>query len=147
MDIALAGAGSFELCRNTGIGAAAFTTLGEASGRSFDLLALCRGCEVIGAYGVSARCLLLPGDSAPRFTREIHAQQLIGYGFSPRDTLTLSSFGGSDRLLCLQRSVFTLDGTLLEPLELPLRPRLSGLSDESALLAGGVLLLCSSVLL
>ena len=63
---------------------------------------------------VPVRCKLavVPGEAAAA----VEAEQLVTCGFSPRDTLTLSSAEGP--LLSLQRQLLTLSGTRLEPQEL-----------------------------
>ena len=145
MDIAVAGADARALCRRAGAGARPFRTLAEAAGRRWDLLALARdAARPPCPGGLRARTLLLPGDSAPALAQGAQALQVVGYGFSPRDTLTLSSFAGEGRLLCLQRSLLTLGGEVLEPQELPLPPALASLSGEYALLVAGLRLLSSS---
>lgn len=141
MEIALVGANARELCREYCPNALPFRTLAEASGRSWTLLALSRGAAGENAAFFCTRDLLLPGDSNPAFAQAARARQIIGYGFSPRDTLTLSSVTGSERLLCLQRSLLTANGTLLEPQELPLPPELYALPSEDALLLAGLRLL------
>ena len=145
MEIAVVGADARLLCRKACLRARCFRAGAEAAGRSWDLLALAR--DAAGGAppeALRARSILLPGDSDPAFARGMRALQLIGYGFSPRDTLTLSSFAEAGRLLCLQRSIVAADGTLLEPQELPLPPAFAAFSDEDALLAAGVLLLTSA---
>ena len=142
MDIAIVGADAPGLCRMAEIGARAFSALADASGRTWDLLALTRDASRKPFSGaISARSLLLPGDSDPSFAVRTGALQVVGYGFSPRDTLTLSSFAGTERLLCLQRSLLTTGGVLLEPQELPLSPALSALGEEQALFIAGLRLL------
>ena len=142
MGIAVVGANAPDLCRTADIGARAFFALSDASGRTWDLLALTRDASRKPfPCAVSARSLLLPGDSDPSFAVRTGALQVVGYGFSPRDTLTLSSFAGAERLLCLQRSLLTTDGVLLEPQELPLSPALSALGEEQALFIAGLRLL------
>ena len=144
MDIAVVGAAGRALCRAAGLDAAVFPTLAHAAIRRWDLLALCRDAARTPFFGeVSARNLLLPGDSDPSFALCTGALQVVGYGFSPRDTLTLSCVTGEERLLCLQRSVITALGTVLEPQELPLTGALNALDGEDALLAAGAKLLSS----
>ncbi|MBR3562121.1 MAG: hypothetical protein IKN81_11460 [Oscillospiraceae bacterium] len=144
MDIAVVGAASRALCLAAGLDAAAFPTLARASGRRWDLLALTRDAARTPYCGdVPARNLLLPGDSDPSFALCTGALQVVGYGFSPRDTLTLSCVTGAERLLCLQRSIITTLGTVIEPQELPLTGALGALEGEDALLAAGTLLLSS----
>ncbi len=144
MEIAVVGAAGRALCLAAGLNAAVFPTLDQVSGRRWDLLALCRDAARTPFCGsVPARNLLLPGDSDPSFALCTGAMQVVGYGFSPRDTLTLSCVTGTERLLCLQRSVITALGTVLEPQELPLTGSLSALDGEDALLAAGARLLSS----
>ncbi|MBE7004015.1 MAG: hypothetical protein E7425_06990 [Ruminococcaceae bacterium] len=144
MHIAVIGQESAALCLAAGCGVLPLRSLAEAQGQDWDLLALLRDASACPAQGcLRTRCLLLPGDSGASLALSIQAGQLVGYGFSPRHTLTLSSLNGPERLLCLQRAVLTLDGTLLEPQELPLPQELSNLDAEQALLAAGVRLLCA----
>lgn len=141
MEIAVVGAGARRLCQKADIFAQAFPALANAAGRSWDLLALAPDAADSPFSGqLRVGSLLLPGDSDPIFALRLRPKQVIGYGLSPRDTLTLSSFTG---LLCLQRSLLTLGGTLLEPMELPLPSALSSLPEEDALLVAGLRLLCS----
>lgn len=147
MEIAVVGARADDLCQAAAVGAQPFSSLASVAGHMWDLLALtpdvahgeiCRG-------DLRAKTLLLPGDSAPSFALSLHALQLVGYGLSPRDTLTLSSLAGTERLLCLQRSLLTPDGVLLEPQEAPLPAALSTLDEERALLVAGLRLLCGTL--
>ena len=146
MDIAVVGADAEILCRAAGVEATTFSVLAAAAGRCWDLLALARdAARAPCPDGVRARNLLLPGDSEASLALCTGALQVIGYGFSPRDTLTLSSVTGAERLLCLQRSLITTDGEVLEPQELPLPRALSSLGSEQALLAAGLALLSPRV--
>lgn len=147
MEIAVVGARARALCRAAGVsGARPFSTLAQAGGHAWDLLALPANAVCASFSGtLRARSLLLPGDSAPSLAAGTRAAQIIGYGFSPRDTLTLSSFAGRERLLCLQRGLLTLGGALLEPQELPLPEALSALREEDALFIAGLRLLCDSL--
>ncbi len=143
MEIAVAGADALLLCKAANVGALPLRGAGEAVGRVWDVLALTSDASRAPLpVALCAKSLLLPGDSDPACAAGVHAPQLIGYGFSPRDTLTLSSLTGQERVLCLQRSLLTADGTLLEPQELLLSPALSSLPAEYALLVAGLRLLC-----
>ena len=144
MEIAVVGAQAQSLCRAAGVrGIQPFSALAQTDGRVWDLLALSADAAHTPFSGVlRAHSLLLPGDSAPSLAAGAQAAQIIGYGFSPRDTLTLSSFAGRERLLCLQRGLLTLDGALLEPQELPLPEALCALREEDALFIAGLRLLC-----
>jgi len=144
MNIALVGEDAPALCRIAGVDASAFVLPADAAGRRWDLLALTRTAAAARPFpeGLVTRTLLLPGDESDP-ARAVRACQVIGYGFSPRDTLTLSSFTGAEPLLCVQRSVLTLRCSLIEPQELPLSPALHGLSAEQALLLSGLRLLAA----
>ena len=146
MEIAVVGAQAQTLCRAAGVsGVRSFPTLAQAEGHAWDLLALSADAAHTPCSGAPrTRTLLLPGDSTPSLAAGAQALQIVGYGFSPRDTLTLSSFAGRERLLCLQRALLTLSGMLLEPQELPLPEALSTLREEDALLIAGLCLLCGS---
>ncbi|MBQ9460044.1 MAG: hypothetical protein IJU66_08955 [Oscillospiraceae bacterium] len=141
MRIAVVGAQAPELCRLTGRLALPLQTLADAADSTWDILGLARGVSGDLQRAVRTRCLLLPGDSGASLLRSIRAEQIVGYGLSPRHTLTLSSLAGEERILCLQRALVTLDGRLIEPQELSLPPELSALDAEQALLAAGLLLL------
>lgn len=136
MRVAVVGAAARAVRDAAGTEAAVFPVPRGIEGQSWALLALlpdtARACDT----APRADCLLLPGDSRP--TLACRASQVVGYGFSARDTLTLSG----ERLLCLQRSVVTLGGTLVEPQELPLDAALASLPDEQAMLAALLRLLC-----
>ena len=140
MHVAIVGRTARSLDNIAGVKAYAFSALCEVEQRVWDLLALTRDAAAAPFSGqLSTRNLLLPGDSEPKLALRLHASQVVSYGFSPRDTLTLSSVTGTERLLCLQRSLLTLGGRVLEPQELPLSPALSALSGEDALLVAGVM--------
>ena len=86
--------------------------------RRWDLLALtAEGCQALRAAGTAVDCgiLLLPGEEEP--PAALRAEQVVTYGLSPRDTLTLSSLGEMP-VLCLQRRLPTPGG--IDPQELPL---------------------------
>ena len=129
MRLAVVGRNARRLCRLAGVEAAVFPALSAVPARRWALLALTRGAAGPSADIPRAQTLALPGGCDPALARG--AEQVIGYGFSARDTLTLSSAG---RMLCLQRSVVTLDGAVLEPQELALPPELAELPDEDAML-------------
>ncbi len=143
MDIAIVGAKAGATCRFISVKVNCFPTLADTVAQQWSLLAIAPDAALDAVpRGLRADSVLLPGDSAPRFALPLFAGQLVSYGFSPRDTLTLSSFTGSERLLCLQRGILTLGGLPLEPQELPLPPALAALDEEAALFAAGVRLLC-----
>ena len=142
MEIAIVGVGAEVLCHAAAVNARALHAPTDAAGRFWDLLALTRSAVSVPLPdALFARTLLVPGDSDPLRIGSIRAMQVVGCGFSPRDTLTLSGVTGAGRLLCLQRGVLTLCGTLLEPQEFPLGAAFATLEPEHALLAAGVRLL------
>jgi len=146
LQIAVAGADARSLSRASGVRAAVFPTLRAAGGRMWLLLALAWDASHAGAEApAAARNLLLAGDAAPTLACGTGARQVVCYGFSARDTLTLSSLAPGERMLCLQRSVRTLDGRIVEPQELPLPPALRPLSNEDALFAAGLRLLAGGI--
>lgn len=69
---------------------------------------------VVPEHRIRCRLAVVPGDWNARVPLE--AEEIVTYGFSSRDTVTLSSSAGP--LLCLQREIVTLDGYRLEPQEL-----------------------------
>ncbi len=63
-------------------------------------------------------------------------------GFSAHDTVTLSSITSDSAVVCLQRSIITLDGTTCEPFELPIK--LSGrFSNDHLLLLCAAAIICN----
>ncbi len=89
----------------------------EAEGTVWDLLALTpEGCAHLAAGRLRCRVLLAPGGSrVPE-----GADTVVTCGLSPRDSLTLSSL--TEPVLCIQRALPCLDGSVLEPQEVPLPP-------------------------
>ena len=79
------------------------------------------GCQALpeGQGGIVCRVLLAPGDCRTALTC-VRAETVISYGLSPRDSLTLSSL--ANPMLCVQRALPRLDGTVIDPQELPLPP-------------------------
>lgn len=65
----------------------------------------------------------------------------ITCGLSPRDTLTLTSFGEDSAVLGLQRSVTCFDGAVAEPQEIPLK--LGGPIDSYTLMASSSVFILS----
>lgn len=95
-------------------------TAKELTEHNWTLLALTpTGCLRLGDRKPVCRLLLAPGD-CPKRLEGIQAETVITYGLSPRDSLTLSSL--TEPLLCIQRTLPRLDGTTVDPQELPLPP-------------------------
>lgn len=102
--------------------------------RAWPVLALTPGgCRAAAAYRAlpespaaaacravaACRVLLAPGD-CPAVLDLVQAGTVISYGLSPRDSLTLSSL--TEPVLCVQRALPRLDGTVVDPQEFPLPP-------------------------
>jgi hypothetical protein len=62
-----------------------------------------------------------------------HHLKTVTYGFSNRDTVTFSSRDDERLVISLQRSVYTLDGVLIDPMEIPCR--ISGERNDLSILA------------
>ena len=76
---------------------------------------------------------------AAAFSRE-RGLRAVTCGFSPYDTVTLSSSTGEQSVVTLQREIHTVEGNLLEPADYPVlltEPR----SGEDVLISAAVLLL------
>ena len=85
----------------------------------WDLLALTpSGLLQLEKGLLRCRILLLPGGSPPELVSLANAECLITYGLSSRDSLTLSSLEAP--VLCVQRTLPRLDGSVVKPQELPL---------------------------
>ena len=146
MDIAVVGADAENVCRAAGSAACFFSSLSQTPERPWKLLALARDAlQASKSDCPPAQNILLPGDSNLSFVCTCRAAQVMGYGFSPRDTLTLSSVTGAEPLLCLQRRIVTIDGFILEPQEIPLPPSLAALNGDQALFAAGLWLLTAHI--
>ena len=74
------------------------------------------GCADLAGRRLRCRVLLAPGGCrVPE-----GAGTVVTCGLSPRDSLTLSSL--AEPVLCIQRALPRLDGSILEPQEVPLPP-------------------------
>lgn len=94
----------------------------ELAEHIWPLLALTPGgCQVLmeGQGRAACRILLAPGDCWTALAR-VQAESVVSYGLSPRDSLTLSSL--AEPMLCVQRALPRLDGTVIDPQEFPLPP-------------------------
>ena len=90
---------------------------GEVGRIPWDLLALTpEGCGCLTESRLRCRILLAPGGC--RIPEG--AGTVVTCGLSPRDSLTLSSL--AEPVLCIQRALPRLDGSILEPQEVPLPP-------------------------
>lgn len=103
----------------------------ELAEQVWPLLALTpSGCKSAGRG--RCRILLAAGDCRCAL-EEIEAETVVSYGLSPRDSLTLSSLRSP--VLCVQRALPRLDGTVIDPQEFPLPP-LPGPAEELLPLLG-----------
>lgn len=106
----------------------------ELSKRNWNLLALTQaGCQKLERREIRCQTLLTPGDCPPALLVCLHADTVVSYGLSPRDTLTLSSL--TEPVLCVQRTLIRPDGAAVEPQEFPL-PELPGPAVELLPLLG-----------
>lgn len=83
---------------------------------------------------------LAPGATTAKTAGRVHADCVISYGMSARDSITLSSMDGLDRVISLQRELVTLDGHISEQQEIPLRTERK-ISRDNLMAAVGALLL------
>ena len=104
--------------------------------RCWELLVLdSGGVARLAALGRAPLCrtVLMPQEASGAWLR---ARQVVGCGLSPRCSLTLS--GLSPRpVLCVQRALTALDGTVIEPQDIPLSLHWSRLPPETLLRAAG----------
>ena len=97
--------------------------------RCWELLVLdSGGAARLAALGRAPLCrtVLMPQEAAGAWLR---ARQVVGCGLSPRP------------VLCVQRALTALDGTVIEPQDIPLSLHWSRLPPETLLLAAGAWLL------
>ena len=112
--------------------------------RRWDLLTLTPGgCEALLRLPLVCACgtLLVPGDCDEAVLERIRAERVVSYGLSERCSLTFSSIGEDQRVLCVQRALKRLDGTEVEHQEIPLPERYERLPDEAVLALMGTRLL------
>ena len=108
--------------------------------RCGELLVLDRpGTARLAVLGRAPLCrtVLLPQENT---AAPLRAQQVVGCGLSPRCSLTLSGLTPRP-VLCVQRALTALDGTVIEPQDIPLSLHWSRLPPETLLLAAGAWLL------
>lgn len=77
-----------------------------------------------------------------RFAADHHLKTLT-CGLSGKDTLTLSSIGENDAVVCLQREIATIGGGMMDPAEIPVRLR-EPLERIELLELAAALLLCGA---
>ena len=91
--------------------------------------------------GVHCTVLLLGAGELPA----VAAEQVIGCGFSPRSTLTLSSLGPPRAVLSVQRVLRCPDGRCVLPQDIPLPRQWCALPPETQLLLAGMELLLGTM--
>lgn len=89
-----------------------------------------------GRPAVPGRCCCPQGV----WTEPLAVRQAVSYGPSPQSTLTLSSLTRRG-VLCVQRQVTALDGSVIEPQDIPLPEAWGCWETEPLLLLAGVCLL------
>ena len=115
-----------------------------AAVRRWDLLTVtAAGCDALERRGLVCACgtLVVPGDCGEAVLRQVRAERVVGYGVSGRDSLTFSSMGEDQRVLCVQRQLLRTDGSTVEPQEIPLPEAYLALPDEAILALMGTRLL------
>lgn len=84
--------------------------------------------------------VLLPSDWSCLTTRQVRAERVVSCGLSSRDSLTFSSMGDRNAVVCVQRVLIRPDGGQVEPQELPLGCLGSQTEDLLAVIGLGLLL-------
>ena len=108
--------------------------------RCWALLVLDReGARRLAGQGRTPLCgtVLLPQDA---WTEPLRAPQVVSCGPSPQSSLTLSSLA-QRCVLCVQRQLTALDGTIIEPQDIPLPEAWGCWETEPLLLLAGAHLL------
>lgn len=85
------------------------------------LVVLHGNCRPMTLEALPSHTVLLVDSSnaAHRAVLSTFSGKVISFGRSQTDTVTLSSCEEDKVVVCLQRAIVTLDGTVLEPMELP----------------------------
>lgn len=114
------------------------------TGKRWEVLSLtAAGCQALSEVPeVICVCgtVLLPDEWSDLTARQVRAERVISCGLSSRDTLTLSSMGEQDAVVCVQRALIRPDGAEVEPQELPVG-RMSGSPEDLLAVVGLGLLL------
>lgn len=92
-------------------------------------------------HSVNCGVLLTPGQWASNTARAIHADCVVSFGMSGRDTITMSSVADGMPVLALQRELVTLGGDILERQELPIHYMGSASADTLLGVYGSLLIL------
>ena len=89
--------------------------------------------------GLSCETMLLWEGVIPR--EKLQAKRVVSCGFSPRCSLTLSSFSPQGATLSVQRAILCPAGRCIPPQDIPLPRAWSGLTAEEQLMLAGAALL------
>lgn len=112
--------------------------------KRWEVLALSTaGCQLLaGAPEAVCACgtVLLPSDWSCLTARQVRAERVVSCGLSPRDSLTFSSMGDQDAVVCVQRVLIRPDGGQVELQELPL-DCIGGQTEDLLVVIGLCLLL------
>lgn len=119
-------------------------TIRALTEKRWEVLALSEaGCRLLeGAPEAVCACgtVFLPSEWSRLASLQIRAERVVSCGLSPRDSLTFSSMGDRDAVVCVQRALLRPDGAQVEPQELPLGC-LGGQSEDLLAVIGLGLLL------
>lgn len=112
--------------------------------KRWEVLALsAAGCRLL-ADAPEAVCacgtVLLPSNWSCLTARQVRAERVVSCGLSPRDSLTFSSMGDRDAVVCVQRVLNRPDGGQVEPQELPVDCLNGQTEDLLAVIGLGLLL-------
>ena len=91
---------------------------------------------------LSAHALAVCGENAAPALERCRCDMVVTYGFSVRDTLTPSATLGEGRVVSLQRSLTTLDGQSVGPMEVPVGHLCGDMETRMAVTAVCLLLGC-----
>lgn len=113
-------------------------------GRNYDFIAVSNEIAKCGKWdcGSISQCkiLLVPGEYAVKAAEVINSGCFVSYGLSDRDSITLSSIEHGRAVLAIQRELVTLDQTVLDRQEVPVK--FKRMSPETLMaLAGSLLIL------
>jgi len=118
------------------------TRLSDFSG-TYDLFAIVTSdlAAPFPSGDLSCQALLLPGDAQMAILEQIPSKWAVSFGFSPKDSITVSSIGSDYAVLALQRELVTVAGHIVEQQEIPLSHPTSTSASDLMALYGCLLLL------
>lgn len=110
-----------------------------ASAETCDL-AVIRDAEMVRGR-LHCGTALLWEEACASLTQRLCCEQIVGCGFSPRNSLTLASLAPQRAVLSVQRAIVGMDGRCIPPQDIPLPREWAAWSAEEQLLLAGVALL------